>query len=115
MSQEQIRGKGFSSGILGGILPQEDLQRPNVEELIAESKDESQLITVLNGASDYSLPLVGKTVGWVREKYGEALNIPKDAQAIIEAKQVSDDHVIIAGSQLEWMRELGRKGHIFMR
>lgn len=62
------------------------------------------------GIYNQQLPLAGKTVKQARDQLANMWNVPKDAQAYNGKQQLSDDHIIEAGEQLEWQRRTGEKG-----
>jgi len=54
--------------------------------------------------------VVGMRVSQVREKFRDVLNIPKDARSLVNGNQVSSDHVLEDGADLEFVKETGEKG-----
>lgn len=54
--------------------------------------------------------VVGMRVSQVREKFRDVLNIPKDARSLVNSNQVSSDHVLEDGVDLEFVKETGEKG-----
>jgi len=54
--------------------------------------------------------VIGMRVTTVREKFRDVLNIPKDARAMVNGKQVSSDHVVEDNTELEFVKETGEKG-----
>lgn len=53
---------------------------------------------------------VGKTVADLRAAVGQPMNLPADAQAVINGQRVGNDHVIQKGEQVEFIKEAGVKG-----
>jgi hypothetical protein len=54
--------------------------------------------------------VIGMRVSTVREKFRDVLNIPKDARAMVNGKQVSGDHMVEDNTELEFVKETGEKG-----
>lgn len=55
--------------------------------------------------------LVGLTVGEIREKFAEALNLgDADPIAVIRGDDVDDDYVLKEGENLEFIKAGGEKG-----
>ena len=50
------------------------------------------------------------TVGDVRTRLNDVLNISNESLAIVGDAQVDDDYVINAGEQLQFIRQSGTKG-----
>ena len=55
-------------------------------------------------------PLNGMTVGEVRDRYAESLNIPDGATASINSIPVEDEQVLVNGEELLFAKPLGTKG-----
>ena len=73
------------------------------------------MITLTCGVNQ--LPIVnnvdkvaGLTVGDIRRKYRDQLNIPAGSRAILDGKQVDDNAVVKDGTELEFVKETGEKG-----
>ena len=71
---------------------------------------EQQDAQVCHGPYAESLPVVGKTVGEVRRKFADRFGIPKDAQAVLDGVDVSDDTIITNKQILTFMKRAGEKG-----
>jgi hypothetical protein len=54
--------------------------------------------------------VIGFRVSQVRDKFKDVLNIPKDARAMINGKQASNDDVVPDNVELEFVKETGEKG-----
>lgn len=54
--------------------------------------------------------VIGMRVAQVRDKFRDVLNIPKDARAMINGKQASNDDTVADGVELEFVKETGEKG-----
>lgn len=69
------------------------------------------MVKVMCGINSYPTDKVlGLRVSQVRDKFRDVLNIPKDARALINGKQVSGDPVVEDGCELEFVKETGEKG-----
>lgn len=69
------------------------------------------MVTLMCGVN--SLPTdkaVGLSIGDIRRKYKDQLNIPAGARAILDGKPVSDDVVVRDNQELEFVKETGEKG-----
>lgn len=53
---------------------------------------------------------VERTVGCMRSDYGSVLNIPDNAQAILNGGEVADDQRLEDGDTLEFVKPSGTKG-----
>lgn len=70
----------------------------------------SATIQVTYGANSQEVDVVGKTVGQIREGMAEALNVPKDATALISGEPVVNDYALQQGDRVEFVRASGEKG-----
>lgn len=67
--------------------------------------------TLISGPSRLvGQPLTGLTVGAVRERFAEALNIPTGASVTINGVSVGDDQVLVDGEEIVFAKPLGQKG-----
>ena len=67
--------------------------------------------TVISGPSVLrNQDLTGMTVGEVRERFSDALNIPEDATATVNGIPVEDEQVIVNGEEVLFAKPLGSKG-----
>ena len=108
MSQERMNDP-TSRAVTGGIgsIP----QAPSVSDVLARTSRSLDKVRVIHGANErYFDHLSGKTVGSVRKSLRDAFNIPGDASALIDGKQVSDDFILQSGHNLEFVKQAGVKG-----
>jgi hypothetical protein len=69
------------------------------------------MIKVMCGINSFPTEkVIGMSVGQVREKFRETLNIPKDAKSLVNGKGVNSDYVLVDGVELEFVKETGEKG-----
>jgi hypothetical protein len=54
--------------------------------------------------------LTGYTVGEVRERFADALNIPAGASVTVNSVPVGDDQVLVDGEEIIFAKPLGQKG-----
>lgn len=104
MSQERMngdQGKQIGSGTYSA---------PNIDSTLAKVNQAMKKVRVVHGANQEYLDLEGKTVGYVRKKLREVLNIPGDAEALISGKAVGDEFVLEGNQSLEFVKEAGVKG-----
>lgn len=86
-------------------------KRPDIEATLSRATSATSKIRVVHGANEqYFDTLEGKTVGQVKKSLREVFNIPGDAEALVNGKQVGDDFVLDAGMNLEFTKEAGVKG-----
>ena len=72
-----------------------------------------QDITVVNGANNQTItPTADEklTVGDVRKRLGDVLNIAPNAIALIGDEEVEEDRVIAGGERLQFIKRSGTKG-----
>jgi hypothetical protein len=67
-------------------------------------------VCCVHGANEQNLPIVGKTVGWVRSNLHHALNIAPGAEALVGHHRVSEQYVLSAGETVEFLNRRGAKG-----
>lgn len=56
------------------------------------------------------LSLTGLTVGQVRERFADSLNIPDAATVTVNGISVSEEQVIVDGEEVLFAKPLGQKG-----
>jgi hypothetical protein len=54
--------------------------------------------------------LTGLTVGEVRSRFEDAMNIPEDATATVNGIPVEDEQVLVNGEEVLFAKPLGQKG-----
>ena len=105
MTQERMDKTGSTgNNSVGGF------QAPNIDATLSKASQAMKKVRVVHGANQEYLDLEGKTVGYVRKKMRDILNLPGDAQALIAGKAVGDDFVLEGNSSLEFLKEAGVKG-----
>lgn len=67
-------------------------------------------VRVVHGANEGRYPAEGRTVGQVAHSLREVFNLPADASALVNGTEVTRDHVLADGSNLEFVRTWGQKG-----
>ena len=67
--------------------------------------------TVLSGAEKLSTEaLIGRTVEEIRSDFEDILNIPDDANALVNGRSVDDYYTLRDGDELVFSRPVGQKG-----
>ena len=67
--------------------------------------------TLISGPSRLvNQDLTGLTVGEVRDRFEDALNIPEGATATVNGIAVSDEQVLVDGEEVLFAKPLGQKG-----
>src|SRR4051812_5508015 len=68
-------------------------------------------VRVVHGAKDETFDaVVGRTIGEIRKSLKDSYNIPEDAQALIDGKQVDENTTVQANTTLEFIKQAGVKG-----
>lgn len=67
-------------------------------------------VRCVHGANEQQLPVAGRTVGWVRRSFRDALNFGPGAIALVDGEPVDESHLLRPGAILEFLDPLGRKG-----
>jgi hypothetical protein len=84
---------------------------PDVSGVLARTDRALDKVRVIHGANErYFDHLSGKSVGTVRKSLRDAFNIPGDASALIDGKEVGDDFILQSGQNLEFCKFSGVKG-----
>jgi hypothetical protein len=67
--------------------------------------------TLISGPSRLvGQPLTGYTVGEVRDRFADALNIPAGASVTVNGIAVDDSQVLVDGEEIVFAKPLGQKG-----
>jgi len=67
--------------------------------------------TIISGPSRLTdQNLTGLTVGEVRDRFADALNIPDGATVTVNGIAVEDDQVLVNGEEIIFAKPLGQKG-----
>jgi hypothetical protein len=104
MSQEKIDGFDSSSN------KKNEKEKNYQNNFQCKNIKNTNKVRVVHGANQQYLDLEGKTVGYVKTKLKEVLNIPSDANALIGGVEVGDEIVIEGNQTLEFIKEAGIKG-----
>ncbi|KAA5538606.1 winged helix-turn-helix domain-containing protein [Roseiconus nitratireducens] len=67
-------------------------------------------VRIVHGANEGRFEFVGQTVNQARRVLKDAFNIPDDAEALVDGREVDEDYMIRNGETLEFVRTLGHKG-----
>ena len=73
----------------------------------------SKKICVTHGANQEYYQLTGLSVGEVKEKLRDAMNVPSNASAYVFNELVNDDYIIQENDRIEFLKEAGVKGGSF--
>ena len=77
---------------------------------MAVDTTKSESVRLVCGANSQEAAVAGRTVNDVRLAYGDVLNIPPNAQAIISGDNVQGAYVLQPGDTLEFLKPSGTKG-----
>lgn len=72
----------------------------------------SQPVHIRYGIHKLDARVGGKTVGEVRKLLQQPLNLDPNSLALVNHRRVSEQSVLHAGDQLEFVRLAGTKGHL---
>jgi hypothetical protein len=107
MAQDQI----LNTGDGGQQKPLGHIAGPDIGDVLQRSHRALDKVRVIHGANEEYFPsLTGKEVGSVRKSLRDVFNLPSDAVAYVDGKQVNDAFVLGAGQTLEFQKEAGTKG-----
>jgi len=67
-------------------------------------------VTVASGPYAEQLPVANMSVGEVRTRFRDRLDLDPHSVAIVDGRRVSDDHVLQSGQVLSYIRPSGEKG-----
>jgi hypothetical protein len=68
------------------------------------------LVGVSHGQYSQPMPVAGQTVRQVRARFGDIFDIDPESEAIVDGRDVDDEHVLVAGQMLVFRRKGGEKG-----
>jgi hypothetical protein len=68
------------------------------------------LVTVSHGPYAETLPVGGSTVAEVRRRFRDRLDIDPGAVAVVDGREVGEDHRVRAGELCTFVRRAGEKG-----
>jgi len=77
---------------------------------IDDALDEVGFATVSHGPYAETLPVAGMSVGEVRRRFRDRLDIDPTAVAVVDGNEVEDGHSIAPGELVTFVRRSGEKG-----
>lgn len=107
MSQDKMQSGGSrtDTNALGHMAA------PDVVDVLKRTNKALEKVRIVHGANNqYFDGISGKTVGSVRKAIKDTFNIPGDAVASIDGKEVGDEHILRGGQVLEFSKTAGTKG-----
>jgi hypothetical protein len=91
-----------------------EVANPGVEDTLAEVNKALGRVEISHGAQTVSYDVAGKSVAYVREALGPLLNVPKEAQAVVNGQPVApgteENTILGANTTLEFIKASGVKG-----
>jgi hypothetical protein len=78
--------------------------------LFDDNQPANQLVSVSSGPYLEQLPVGDSTVGEVRHRFADRLDIDPNAQAVLDGQPVDDQTRVRAGQALMFTRRAGEKG-----
>jgi len=93
--------------------PQQDLvatSTPPVARAAFFDQERSSQVRILAGAQVQDMALGGQTVAEARSLAGTVFAVDPSAQAFVDGRRVSDEHVLANGQELEFVKRTGEKG-----
>lgn len=80
------------------------------DPFLGAQDDTAGMVTVSHGLVIEQFPLGNMTVGEIRRRLADRLNLDPRSQAQIDGQGVGDDVVVRTGQQLLFVRNAGEKG-----
>lgn len=78
--------------------------------IFADDEESPQLVTVSSGPYAEHLPVANMSVGEIRRRFCDRLDIDARSVAVLDGRDVHDDVVVAAGQVLTFMHRAGEKG-----
>ncbi len=75
----------------------------------------SAMARVVHGLHDRPLPVAGMTVGEIRARFGDHLDLHPQVPALLDNEDVTDDVVVRVGQMLVFSHRVGAKGQFAPR
>ena len=70
------------------------------------------LVTVTTASGhEETLPLAGLTVGEIRRRHGPRLQVDRNAEVMVNGRNVADDVTVRSGEKVYFRRNAPEKGH----
>ena len=82
-----------------------------LDSIFDGSPADQTLVTVSSGLYGEQLPVANLTVGEIRARFRDRLDIDPRSQAVLSGTDVDDRTVVRAGQVLTFVRRAGEKGH----
>ena len=79
-------------------------------DVFASSARNDLAVTVCHGPYAEELPVGNMSVGAIRERFSDRLDIDPESQAIVDGNEVDENTVVRAGQLLTFVRKAGEKG-----
>jgi hypothetical protein len=93
------------------ITPEDHRGSGGVGSIFADNDEESpQGVIVSSGPYSEHLPVGRMSVGEIRRRFRDRLDIDPQSVAVVDGRDVSDDVVMTAGQVLSFMHRAGEKG-----
>src|SRR5262245_54876097 len=83
--------------------------------IFAEPDPASGTVTVVVGPYLERLPVGGTTVGEIRARFRDRMDIDPRSQAVVDGNEVSDSTVVRTGQVLMFVHKSGEKGRAVIR
>jgi hypothetical protein len=80
------------------------------DDLFAIGTGAAGPVTVCHGPYAEELPVGDMTVGEIRRRFADRLDIDPQSQAVLDGHEVGDDTIVRAGQLLTFVRKAGEKG-----
>ena len=91
---------------------QEDCASPPrvLGDVFARSAARDLTVTVCHGPYLEELPVGNMSVGVIRERFGDRLDIDPESQAVVDGHEVGENTIVRTGQLLTFVRKAGEKG-----
>ena len=89
---------------------QTSTRRPRPQPTPPATPTATSSVTVASGPYAEQLPVVGMTVGGIRERYGDRFDISPDSLAYVDGHEVGNETSVTPDQVLIFQRRAGEKG-----
>ena len=79
-------------------------------DIFSDGSNVSPGVFISYGIYSERLPVVGESIGRVRELYADRFDLDPESQAVIDGQPVNEDAIIEEGQSVVFVRRAGEKG-----
>lgn len=92
------------------LRPNRENHSGGLPSIFDDEEPNPQLVTVASAQYAERLPVGNMTVGEIRRRFRDRLDIDPRSIAVVDGRDVSDDTVVTAGQVVSFMHRAGEKG-----